>query len=120
MLTKAKTRYQGRQAMLPPDQRSPDAPFEPQDFDPEFNRGQKAANNLSKLFEDVVGCEEIVEKLKGYQQAAQTAKLLKKDPRDIIPTTFCFVGPPGNFMHLKFTSLVNRGTDRHRQNHHST
>jgi hypothetical protein len=95
LLSKAKIRYQKRQSSLPLEQRSPDAPFEPRDFDPEFDRGKNATANLGKLFEDVVGCDEIIEKLRGYQQAAETAKMLGKDPRDLIPTNFVFKGPPG-------------------------
>lgn len=95
LLSKAKVRYQERQATLPSEERSPDAAFEPQDFDPDFNRGQNAASNLAKLFEDVVGCEEIVAKLQSYQRVANKAKSIGKDPRDLVPTNFVFKGPPG-------------------------
>jgi AAA lid domain len=95
LLRKAKENYLKRQSSLPKFQRPLDTVFEPQDFDPEFNRGEQATNNLEKLFEDVVGCEEIVEKLKGYQQVARNAKARKFDAGDFIPTTFVFKGPPG-------------------------
>jgi transcriptional regulator with AAA-type ATPase domain len=95
LLGKAKIRYQERQSSLPFSQRSPDAPFEPQDFDPDFNRSKQASTNLKKLFSDVVGCEDIVNKLAQYQRMAQTAKARKHDPRDLVPTNFVFKGPPG-------------------------
>ena len=95
LLSKAKVRHQERQATLPSEERSPDAAFEPQDFDPDFNRGQNAESNLVKLFEDVVGCEEIVAKLQSFQRVASKAKAIGKDPRDLVPTNFVFKGPPG-------------------------
>lgn len=95
MLSQAKTRFQKRQASLPADKRSPVAPFEPEDFDPDFKRGENAAINLAKLFEDVVGCEDTVKKLGEYQQMAHSMKALGMDPRDSVPTNFIFKGPPG-------------------------
>lgn len=95
LLTQAKGRYQARQMSLPVEERSPDAPFEPQDFDPEFNRNEHAATNLEKLFEDVVGCEDIVEKLGKWQRMAQNMKAQSRDAREFIPTNFVFKGPPG-------------------------
>ena len=62
-LSAARMRYQERQSSLPLSERSPNAPFEPQDFDPEFDRSKDAASNLAKLFEDMVGAEEIIAKL---------------------------------------------------------
>jgi hypothetical protein len=95
LLTQAKLRYQERQASLPQKDRSPDAPFEPQDFDPEFNRNETAESNLVKLFQDVVGCEEIVDKLRRWQQMTRNLKAQGKDPRKFVPTNFVFKGPPG-------------------------
>lgn len=95
LLNQAKIRYQARQALLPVDQRSPDAPFEREDFDPEHDRNEHAATNLLRLFADVVGCDQIVEKLGNWQKMAKNMKALGKDPRDYIPTNFVFKGPPG-------------------------
>ena len=65
------------------------------DFDPDFDRGSRAAQNCRDLFEGVVGCEGIVTKLEGYQLVAQKMKQLGRDPRDQIPFSFLFKGPPG-------------------------
>lgn len=65
------------------------------DFDPEFNRGSSAVLNCKKLFENVIGCEDVVAKLEGYQQAAINSKANGLDPREIIPMNFVFKGPPG-------------------------
>lgn len=95
MLNLAKLRIQKRQAALPIELRSVDAPLEPVDFDPDFDRSKDAAANLQKLFEDVIGCEETVAKLDQYQRMAQTAKDRGLDPRQYVPTNFVFKGPPG-------------------------
>lgn len=74
-----------------------DVVFEPQDFDENFDRGNHATTNLMKLFEDVIGCEDIVAKLEKYQQTSQNMKRRNLDYRDMIPTNFLFKGPPGRF-----------------------
>ncbi|KAG2151638.1 P-loop containing nucleoside triphosphate hydrolase protein [Suillus bovinus] len=94
MLGLAKSRYQKRQASIPPDQRS-DVIFEPQDFDPDWDRDRNAAANLTKLFEDLVGCDDIVTKLGNYQKIARAMKATGVDMRKQIPTSFIFKGPPG-------------------------
>lgn len=65
------------------------------DFDPDFDRGERAATNLPALFKDVVGCEDVVQRLQGYQATAANMKARGKDPRELIPFSFLFKGPPG-------------------------
>ena len=93
----AKGRYQLRHSATKPSDRPSDIIFEPQDFDPEYDRAARASTNLDKLFEDVVGCENIIAKLSGYQQIAQGMKSKGLDPRGMVPTNFLFKGPPGRF-----------------------
>ncbi|KXT02382.1 hypothetical protein AC578_230 [Pseudocercospora eumusae] len=69
--------------------------FEAQDFDPEFDRSDRAVTNIEMLFKDTVGCEEVVEQLKGYQNVAAKMKQLGQNPREQIPFSFLFRGPPG-------------------------
>ncbi|KAJ7494735.1 P-loop containing nucleoside triphosphate hydrolase protein [Mycena galericulata] len=95
LLGLAKKRYQTRQNLLPPKNRSIAVVFEPQDFDPEFDRSSHAAINLTKLFEDVVGCDDIITKLGEYQALAHNAKIRGMDVRNLIPTNWVFKGPPG-------------------------
>lgn len=98
LLGKAKGKYQTRQAALPHSERKFDVVFQPQDFDPDFDRAASSATNLQKLFADVVGCEKIVEKLGEYQNIARIMMAQGKEPRDareMIPTNFVFKGPPG-------------------------
>ncbi|KAK7025285.1 P-loop containing nucleoside triphosphate hydrolase protein [Favolaschia claudopus] len=93
LLGLAKKRYQSRHKAART--RYSSIVFEPQDFDPEFDRGSHASTNLTKLFEDVVGCEEIIAKLARYQATVQNAKLHDLDWRNLIPTNWVFKGPPG-------------------------
>ncbi|KAG6919535.1 hypothetical protein DXG01_005125 [Tephrocybe rancida] len=65
------------------------------DFDLEHDRGARAATNLVKLFSDVVGREDVVQKLEEYQRLAQAMKGRGMDERSQIPTNFVFKGPPG-------------------------
>ncbi|KAH7394503.1 P-loop containing nucleoside triphosphate hydrolase protein [Pyrenochaeta sp. MPI-SDFR-AT-0127] len=69
--------------------------FEALDFDPEFDRGERAATNLSALFQDVVGCEDLIKQFQGYQTTAANMKALGMDPREQLPFNFLFKGPPG-------------------------
>jgi hypothetical protein len=65
------------------------------DFDPEFDRGERAATNLPALFQDVVGCDDLIEQIQGYQTTAANMKALGMDPREQLPFSFLFKGPPG-------------------------
>jgi hypothetical protein len=73
--------------------------FEPQDFDPEFDRHLHASENLDKMFEDIVGCEAVIDKLRTYQKISRIMKARQEDACDLIPTAFVFKGPPGMQIH---------------------
>ncbi|GAB7348917.1 hypothetical protein MBLNU459_g7605t2 [Dothideomycetes sp. NU459] len=69
--------------------------FEPEDFDPDFARGDRAVTNITKLFEGTVGCEEVIAQLQGYQMTVANMRARDMDPREQIPFAFLFRGPPG-------------------------
>src|SRR5690349_17914989 len=69
--------------------------FEAIDFDPDFDRGERAATEVSALFQDVVGCEELIKQFQGYQTTAANMKALGMDAREQLPFNFLFKGPPG-------------------------
>ncbi|KAK0489353.1 P-loop containing nucleoside triphosphate hydrolase protein [Armillaria novae-zelandiae] len=92
LLSKAKMNFISRTRGA---QRSVDTIFQPADFDPDFDRGSHANDNLDKLFKDVVGCDGIVSKLRRYQKTASAGRRKGHDIRDLIPTSFVFKGPPG-------------------------
>ena len=71
------------------------ATLEAQDFDKNFDRGERVETNIRMLFEGVVGCDDIVAQLEGYQEIARNMKNVDMDPREQIPFNFLFRGPPG-------------------------
>ncbi|KAL6719663.1 hypothetical protein ACLMJK_001584 [Lecanora helva] len=95
LLSLAKGRYQGRQSSGVVSEEISEVIFEPQDFDPDFRRAESAATNLQELFSDVIGCEEVIDKLAGYQQVAYNLKSRGLSNKGLIPTNFLFKGPPG-------------------------
>jgi hypothetical protein len=76
------------------------------DFDPDFDRGERAATELDLLFRNVVGCEELIEQIRGYQTTAANMKALGMDARDRLPFNFLFKGPPRT--HIAAASMDNR------------
>ncbi|KAK0188464.1 P-loop containing nucleoside triphosphate hydrolase protein [Armillaria mellea] len=92
LLSKAKANYISR---IRGTQLSVDTTFQPADFDPDFDRGSHADDNLDELFKDVVGCDGIVSKLRKYQKTASAGRRKGHDVCDLIPTSFVFKGPPG-------------------------
>jgi hypothetical protein len=92
LLNGAKSRHQHH---LSTGQKSRTATLEAQDFDEDFDRGNRAETNIRKLFEGVVGSDSIVAQLEGYQQTVRNMKQLDMDPRQQIPFNFLFRGPPG-------------------------
>lgn len=73
------------------------AVFEAEDFDPDFERSDKASTNIAKLFQGVVGSEKIVIKLLSYQTIYANAKALGMNASEQLPFNFLFRGPPGKF-----------------------
>ncbi|KAI9783318.1 MAG: hypothetical protein M1816_001416 [Peltula sp. TS41687] len=71
------------------------ATLEAVNIDPEFDRGEGAAPHLRMLFEGVVGCDELVAQLEGYQQTVANMKARDMDSREQIPFNVLFRGPPG-------------------------
>ncbi|CCC05205.1 unnamed protein product [Sordaria macrospora k-hell] len=69
--------------------------FEPQDFDEDYDRATKSDTNVRRLFEGSVGSEEVITLLEGYQETVRTFKSIGMDPKENIPFTFLFRGPPG-------------------------
>ena len=96
LLGQAKARYQKRMASVPASQRM-NVVFEPQEIDPDHNRSENASANLTKMFANVVGCEEVIRKLEGYQRIAKAMKDKGLDMRTQIPSNFVFKGPPGGW-----------------------
>jgi AAA lid domain len=83
LLNRAKARHQQRLSSGKKPKNA--ATLEARDFDEDFDRGERAETNIRKLFEGVVGCDEI----------ARNMKRVDMDAREQIPFNFLFRGPPG-------------------------
>ena len=119
LLSRGKDAFSKRQQNLAADQRNFDIVFQPVDFDPDYGKSGNATINCSELFKDVVGADEIVDKLIGIQQAYINAPKFGLDPTTVVPFNFVFKGPPGKHVHLCVTQ-VKLTTIRYRQNHNGT
>ncbi|RAQ63078.1 nonsense-mediated mRNA decay protein [Aspergillus flavus] len=69
--------------------------LEPQDLDPEYDRGEREEINVRMLFQDTIGCEAIINKLEDYRLTVKNLRELEIDPRQHVPFNFLFRGPPG-------------------------
>ncbi|KAF2802276.1 P-loop containing nucleoside triphosphate hydrolase protein [Mytilinidion resinicola] len=69
--------------------------LEPQDFDSEYDRGLRANKDFRSLFKDLVGFRDITGIFEGYQKMTANMKQHGLDPREEIPFSFVFKGPPG-------------------------
>ena len=107
MISRAKASHQTRQSAKPLSGRSADVIFEPQDFDVNFDRSANPSVNCRALFNDTLGCDEIVGKLEGFVQTSSSMRARGIDPREHIPFNFIFKGPPGKCdFHTKITVYV--------------
>jgi hypothetical protein len=91
LISEAKSR---RRAALTLAERPIDVLFHPEDFDPDHARGESGSSNLARIFEDVVGGEDIFEKMQHLQEVVRACRKNGIDPADQIPTNFVS-GPPG-------------------------
>ncbi|KAG5948943.1 hypothetical protein E4U53_006081 [Claviceps sorghi] len=66
------------------------------DFDEDYDRVQRSSEtNVAELFAGTVGCQDVVRTLQGYQDTVRGMLSLGMDPKETIPFTFLFRGPPG-------------------------
>lgn len=92
LLNEAKVRHQSRLAQGETRRVST---LEALDFDENHDRLERADTNVAQLFNDTVGCERLIGILQGYQDTARASTNLGLDPKEHIPFTFIFRGPPG-------------------------
>ncbi len=94
ILTKAKLNYEARYSSMPVSERHFHIVLEPEDFDPDFNRGSSEGSNCRELLQDLVD-DSTIRKLESYQKLSSAAQKYNLNPRDLVPTNFVFKGPPG-------------------------
>ncbi|KAL3469205.1 P-loop containing nucleoside triphosphate hydrolase protein [Aspergillus californicus] len=93
LLNGAKIRQQQRRSMTGKSTASNQ--LQPQDLDPDYDRGERTETNIPLLFQDDVGCETIVQQLEGYRRTVKSMRELDMDPKEQVPFNFLFRGPPG-------------------------
>ncbi|KAL3467710.1 AAA domain-containing protein [Aspergillus heterothallicus] len=93
LLNGAKIRQQKRRSSAR--EKSALSEFEPQDFDPDYDRGDREETNIPLLFQGTVGCGTIMSKLESYRQTVKNMRQLDMDPKEQVPFNFLFRGPPG-------------------------
>lgn len=99
LLNKAKMRHLQRLSGERPSANT--SKLQPQDFDEDFDRGDRAETNIWLLFEGVVCCEGIIAQLEEYRQTVKNMRQLDMDPREQVPFSFLFRGPPGKIFPIR-------------------
>lgn len=106
LISRAQVSYGNRMRSLANDNKNSDvgAPLgseethqvvlEPQDFDPEYERGL-LNKDFGFLLNTLVGFEYIINFFESYQRMAINMRRHGFDPREEIPFSFVFKGPPG-------------------------
>ena len=93
----------------------PEVVLLPQDFDENHNRGSQAETSCQELFKDIVGCDKMISQFGKYQHIARNMNARGLNPRDQIPFSFIFKGPPGNYPVERWTGIVINLLARNRQ-----
>ena len=65
----------------------------PEDFDPDLANTARAEE--AYIFGDLIGCQEVLAKLREWQATIHASQALGKDPLDSFELNFLFVGSPG-------------------------
>lgn len=109
LINRAKSHHQKRKAREGVTDASCDIVFESQDFDPDLNRGERSCR---RLFSDVIGFEDIIQKLEAFHRVAENMRARELDPRNQIPFNFIFKGPPGKHISIRRNKDIrtNRNT----------
>ncbi|KAJ8125955.1 hypothetical protein O1611_g7683 [Lasiodiplodia mahajangana] len=81
--------------------------LEPADVDPDYQRLAKVGVDVERLFQSVVGCDEVKERIRGWPTLIKNAKERHLNIYDLFPMNFAFTGPPGTG---KTTTAKNIGT----------
>lgn len=92
LLDKAKVNQQKR---ISRDKTVSSTKLEAVDFDPDYERAERATTDFAMLFKGFVGADKLITQLQRYQTIAANARSLGLDPKEEIPFNFLFRGPPG-------------------------
>ncbi|KAJ3312151.1 hypothetical protein HDU76_002958 [Blyttiomyces sp. JEL0837] len=84
-----------RQKLLPPHERALATNLESRDFDPRDPSDISRDSDPTHIFSNLIGCEELLNQMLVYKGSVEMAKAQGKNPMDVVPLLFRFVGPPG-------------------------
>jgi hypothetical protein len=93
-LRKAKMNYGTRLENTPLELQGIDDSLKPEDFDADFDRATRGSLDIHTLLAGQVQ-ESVIETFKSYRDRSLGARRYGLNPRDQVPTTFIFTGPPG-------------------------
>ncbi|KAF2675216.1 P-loop containing nucleoside triphosphate hydrolase protein [Microthyrium microscopicum] len=96
MMARAMANYRTRFGDLKPEERTGDICFLPEDIDPNHTRSDEAESKMTKMFEDFVGLDSVVDKLRSLARQAASLRKRKFKPELSMPFQFVFKGPPGS------------------------
>lgn len=88
LLATAAMRMEARTKHLSPQQRSNAVPV-PEDF------YAPQVADPARIFDNLIGCKAVLEKLREWQATIQACQRLGKDPLETFELNFLFVGSPG-------------------------
>ncbi|GFR50032.1 hypothetical protein Agub_g12193 [Astrephomene gubernaculifera] len=92
LLSTAAVRMEGRLRGLPPARRAAEVP-QAEDFLPPRQGG--AASDPAGIFGDLIGCREVLSKLREWQATILGCQAVGRDPLQVVELNFRFVGAPG-------------------------
>ena len=101
LLSRAKELEQKRRSSAEAISIDPNIILLPQDFDKDYDRGDRPEASCRELFADIVGCDKLIEQLEKYPKIAKNMRARGIDPRTQIPLNFLFKGPPGKLVRRK-------------------
>jgi hypothetical protein len=98
LISKVKTNYQARQFALSTAQKSIEFIFESQDFDSQNDRASNVEINLERLFQKIIGCEDIVFKLNEFLKVVKKIRAQDLESREQILMNFIFKESLNNYL----------------------
>ena len=78
-------------------ERAADRTLMPEDFHPDGGAGaaESKLQKIDELFTDMIGCKSVLAQLAEIRNTITFAEKKGRDPRDDVPLSFVFAGPPG-------------------------
>ena len=97
LLSKATMRYEQRlkREKCSAAERAADRTLLPEDMDPDSGLANSKMQKIEELFTDLIGCKSVLAQLSEIRNTIAFAEKKGRDPREDVPLSFVFAGPPG-------------------------